>query len=173
MVVPVFKYTKYDLSTKTPTQSFDNSLTAWQAGAAGNWTLGSNDLFVLGLTFAQNKLDETVAASPTTTGNVTITETFTPEIFAALETHINPWLTLRFGANKGAWHSVKEDDAITPQNIRFENSPFFMTLGAGIKLGTLQLDAVLNDHIAQNGLYLLSGSANTPLATKVTATYAF
>jgi hypothetical protein len=173
MVVPVFKYTKYDLSDKTPAQSFDNSITAWQAGMAGNWTLGSNDLFVLGLTFAQNKLDQQRDVLGIGFGNGTVTETFTPEIFAALETHINPWLTLRFGADKGAWHSVKFEDKDTPSSTRFENSPFFMTLGAGIKLGTLQLDAVLNDHIAQNGLYLLSGSANTPLASKVTATYAF
>jgi hypothetical protein len=173
MVVPVFKYTKYDLSDKTPAASFDNSITAWQAGAAGNWTLGSNDLFVLGLTFAQNKLDQQRDVFGLGFTRGTVTETFTPEIFAALETHVNPWLTLRFGADKGAWHSVKEDDTATPLNHRWENSPFFMTLGAGIKLGTLQLDAVLNDHIAQNGLYLLSGSANTPLASKVTATYAF
>lgn len=173
MVVPVFKYTKYDLSDKTNTQSFDNSLTAWQAGIAGNWTLGSNDLFVLGATFAQNKLEETLPTSPTTTGKETFTENFAPEIFAALETHVNPWLTLRMGANKGAWHSLKVENAITPQNLRFENSPFAMSLGAGIKLGTLQLDAVLNDRIAQNGLYFISGSANTPLASKVTATYAF
>jgi len=173
MVVPVFKYTKYDLSDKTPAQSFDNSVTAWQAGAAGNWTLGSNDLFVLGLTFAQNKLDQARDVFGLGFGNGTVTETFTPEIFAALETHINPWLTLRFGADKGAWHTVKFEDKDTPQNLRYENSPFFMTLGAGVKLGTLQLDAVLNDHIAQNGLYFISGSANTPLASKVTATYAF
>ena len=32
---------------------------------------------------------------------------------------------------------------------------------------------VFNDRIAQNGLYFISGSANTPLASKVTATYAF
>lgn len=173
LVVPVFKYTKYDLSDKTPAQSFDNSVTAWQAGLAGNWTLGSNDLFVLGLTFAQNKLEQQRDVFGVGFANGSVTETFTPEIFAALETHVNPWLTLRFGADKGAWHTVKFEDTDTPQNLRAENSPFTMSLGAGVKLGTLQLDAVLNDHIAQNGLYFISGSANTPLASKVTATYAF
>src|SRR5262245_4277708 len=62
MVVPVFKYYNFDLGEKFtptgfPTTRFDNSRKGWQVGGAGNWTLGSNDLFVLGLTFAQNKLD--------------------------------------------------------------------------------------------------------------------
>ncbi len=173
MVVPVFKYTKYDLSDKSPTQSFDNSMSAWQAGVAGNWTIGSNDLFVLGMTFGQNKLEQSRELFNDGFQKGSVTETFTPELFAALETHVNPWLTLRFGANKGAWHSVKFEDQSTPRNLRIEDSPFNMSLGAGIKLGTLQLDAVLNDRIAQNGLYFISGSSNTPLATRVTATYAF
>ena len=173
MVVPVFKYTSYDLSTKTPAQSFNNSWTSWQAGVAGNWTLGSNDLFVLGMTFAQNKLDQQQDVVGSGFNNGTITETFTPQIFGALETHVSNWLTLRFGANKGAWHSIKEENKDTPQTYTRSDSPFNMQLGAGIKLGTLQLDGVLNSHIAQNGLYFISGSANAPLASKVTATYAF
>ena len=180
LIVPVGKYSKYDLSDKSPTASFDNSMSSWQLGLAGNWTLGSNDLFVLGATFAQNKLEQSRDLFGVGFDHGTITETFMPEIFAALETHINPWLTLRMGANKGAWHSLKSEntdtpsiDGVQPQNLRIDDSPFNMTLGAGIKLGTLQLDAVLNDRIAQNGLYFISGSANTPLASKVTATYAF
>jgi len=54
MVVPVFKYSSYDLSSKVGTTVNDRSLKDWQAGLAGNWALGSNDLFVLGMTFAQN-----------------------------------------------------------------------------------------------------------------------
>ncbi len=58
LVVPVFKFYSYDLGRQTNVggtiTSFDNSLKGWQLGAAGNWTLGSNDLFVLGMTFANN-----------------------------------------------------------------------------------------------------------------------
>src|SRR5688572_661487 len=45
MVVPVFKWYSYDLSTAAGTVTADNSLKGWQLGAAGNWTIGSNDLF--------------------------------------------------------------------------------------------------------------------------------
>jgi hypothetical protein len=177
MLVPVFKYHSIDLSETdgTPLGTFDNKLTGWQAGLAGNWSLGTNDLFVLGMTFAQNKIDqeEDVVGAGFATG--TITETYMPQLFAALETHVNPWLTLRFGANKGAWHTVKLEDSDPVAGGRFEihDSPFNMSLGAGVKVGTLQLDGVLNQAIAQNGLYFISGSSNVPLASKVTATYSF
>jgi len=40
VVVPVFKWYSYDLSTVDPVAGTDdNSLTGWQLGAAGNWTL--------------------------------------------------------------------------------------------------------------------------------------
>jgi hypothetical protein len=177
MVVPVFKYSSYDLSTKnvpaaTPA-SFSNTWKGWQLGAAGNWTLGQNDLFVLGVAVAQNKLDQEQDVVGVGFDNGTITETFYPAVFAALETHVNSWLTLRFGADKGAWHKIKAEDNDTPSTFEQSDSPFSMSLGAGVKVGTLQLDGVLNDRIAQNGLYFISGSSNVPLASRVTATYSF
>lgn len=173
MVVPVVKYVSYDLSETAPGggTTFENSLKAWQAGVAGNWTLGQNDLLVLGLTFAQNKVEQEEGIfGPIGAGE--ITETFYPMLFAALETHVNSWLTLRFGAQKGAWHKTEFVDDAGPE-LTISDSPFSMSLGAGVKLGPLQLDGVLNDNIAQNGLYFISGSSNTPLASRVTATYSF
>lgn len=71
VVVPVFKYYSFDLSTKGDSafavnndgEIQDASIKGWQAGLAGNWTLGSNDLFVLGVTFASNKLESTRRAT--------------------------------------------------------------------------------------------------------------
>jgi len=149
----------------------DNSLKGWQAGVAGNWTLGSNDLFVLGVTFAQNKVEQegAVFVGPLP-GSTTITEVLTPQIFGALETHVNPWLTLRFGANKGVIHSVKGETATDSDKI--SDSPFAMSLGAGIKVGTLQLDGLLNNAFPHTLGYLTSGFP-TVVFTKVSATYAF
>src|SRR5262249_18465029 len=118
MVVPVFKWYSFDLGEKatvggTP-PAFDNSRKGWQGGGAGNWTRGSNDLFVLGVNVAQNKLKEQenlfglgIAGNPAFDDTLEITESFTPQVFAALETHVNSWLTLRFGANKGAFEKLK------------------------------------------------------------------
>jgi len=48
-----------------------------------------------------------------------------------------------------------------------------MSLGAGVKLGTLQLDGILNNQFAHNGLYFLSGNTTSPVFTKVSVTYPF
>ena len=173
MVVPVFKWYSYDLSTLAGTVTADNSLKGWQIGMAGNWTVGSNDLFVLGATFASNKIEQEADIFGFGFANGTITETFSPQVFAALETHVNSWLTLRFGGNKGAWHRVEFEDNSTPGNIILHDSPFSMSLGAGVKVGGLQLDGILNDSFAHNGLYFVSGNASSPMFSKISATYSF
>ncbi len=173
MVVPVFKWYSYDLSTNTGATHADNSLKGWQIGMAGNWTIGSNDLFVLGSTFAQNKIQQEVDLFGAGFANGKITETFTPQVFAALETHVNSWLTLRFGANKGAWHRTDFDDRSRPGDLIIHDSPFNMTLGAGMKVGSLQLDAIMNNAFPHNGLNFISGNTTSPLFPKVTATYSY
>jgi hypothetical protein len=174
MVVPVFKWYSYDLGVQDNLASTteENSLKGWQIGAAGNWTLGSNDLFVLGVTFAQNTVEQegAIFGSPLPGGSTEITEMLTPQLFGALETHVNNWLTLRFGANKGVVHSEKHENAT--DNAKVTDSPFAMSLGAGLKVGTLQLDALLNNTFPHTMGYLVSGVPNV-VFTKVSATYAF
>jgi hypothetical protein len=184
VVIPVVKFYSYDLSTRSvavggSATATDNSLRGWQAGLSGDWTLGTNDLFILGLTFAQNRVDQETPLfgvpvpgfGPLTNGK--ITETFAPQIFSALETHVNSWLTLRFGANKGAYRQVKIEDRINGKTATVTNAPFSMSLGAGVKLGTLQLDAVLNDSFPQTLGGFFSQSTDYVSFAKVTATYPF
>jgi hypothetical protein len=176
VVVPVFKYYSFDLSTKgdslflvnNPGELVDASLKGWQAGLAGNWTLGSNDLFVLGLTFANNKVESTPKGGTTST----LTEAIQPQVFAALETQVNSWLTLRMGANKGVLYSWKEESGGTT-DLKSSGSPFTMSLGAGIKLSTLQVDATLSQDFPHNMPYLISGSETSNMFPKVSATYSF
>jgi hypothetical protein len=168
MVVPVFKWYSYDLSTTDVGGVYglteQNTLKGWQLGAAGNWALGSNDLFVLGATFAQNKLEAANSSQQ-------LTETYAPQVFAALESHVNSWLTLRFGANKGAWYSQEVRDQTVPATVKFKGSDFNMRLGAGVKVGNLQLDGVLADAFPNNLPYFISGNTTSDMFTKVTATY--
>ena len=190
VVTPVLKFYRFDLSTKsTPTggnsTTFTNTLSGWQAGVAGNWTIGSNDLFVLGATFAQNDLEQQydvlgVSAGVTASGfavgdTLKVTEHLVPQVFAALETHINNWLTFRMGANKGAFESVKlKDLGAGGREVNLSMSSFNMNLGMGVKLGTLQLDAVLNNLFPQTLGGWFSNSPSGFIAfPKVTATYAF
>ena len=103
------------------------------------------------------------------------TYTYVPSVFAALETHVNPWLTLRFGAQQGAFFTHKSEDNLPGEvnTTKDHFSWFTMQLGSGVKLGMLQLDAVLNSNFVHNGPYLVSGATTSTLFPKVSATYAF
>lgn len=173
MIVPVFKWFSFDLGTRNDVggtvTTTDASIRGWQVGAAGNWALNQNDLFVLGMTFAQNRIEQSSAGAFDTEQS----ETYSPQVFAALETHVNDMLTLRFGGNKGVFHTEKREDNIASTSAEMSDSPFEMSLGAGVKVGNLQLDAVINDRFAHFGPYLFSGASAGPIATKVTATYPF
>ena len=189
LVVPVFRWYTFDLSTKLSaggaTTTADNTLNGWQAGLAGNWSLGTNDLFVLGAAIAQNHLEQEedifgIAAAIPPAGGVAIgdelkaTETLSPLVFAALETHINNWLTVRLGANKGAYHKLHvEETGGGGRDIEATLSSFRMNIGAGVKLGTLQLDAVLNDTFPHTLGGLFSQVSDYVSFPKVTATYSF
>jgi hypothetical protein len=191
VVMPVVKWYSYDLSNKTTSTTggvatatmFDNTLKGWEIGASGNWTLGTNDLFVLGLAFAQNKLEQEydvfgISGSFGVDPLAKVTETISPQVFAALETHVNNWLTLRFGASKGAFEHVEIEDlstgtATSDEKIDITGASFNMMLGAGVKPGTLQLDAILNDSFPQSLGGLFSNASDYISFPKVTATYAF
>jgi hypothetical protein len=173
VVVPVVRIYSFDLSSKdTPTSGtatkFEATLSGWQAGVAGNWTLNQNDLFVTGVTFASNVVDQK-------TEKIKDTESIMPTLFAALETHVNSWLTLRFGGRKGVFYSTKhENNAVTPTTEeKINNSPFQFFTGAGVKLGTLQFDATLAQDFFQTPSNYALGNASVPLFPKVTATYTF
>jgi hypothetical protein len=182
VLVPLIKYYSFDLSQTTEippaaATNSDNSLKGWQVGLAGNWTVGNNDLFVLGATFASNTVEQEIGVfgAPVPT-NGKASEIIAPEVFAALETHINNWLTLRFGANKGAYRKTKVEPASPPTGPggteEITDSPFDMQIGAGVKLSTLQLDAILDTFFPQTMGWLGSGIARVYFP-KVTATYAF
>ena len=111
MLTPVVKLYSFDLSTATiatptaPSLKDDDKRTGWQAGLAGNWSIGSDDLFVLGGQIANNT-EKTPGA-----GTTKVSETFYPNVFMGLETHVNSWLTLRFGAQNAMMYSRKTDTA--------------------------------------------------------------
>jgi len=180
LVVPVFKWYSFDYSYKVTaaglTQTRSATQKGWQIGAAGNWTLNQNDLFVLGFTAAHNTFEQdtdifaTIVGAP---GYGKVEEAIYPQLFAALETHVNPWLTVRFGANNDAWVQAKGTPftgAAVP-TIKNTFSRFSMELGVGVKVGGLQFDAIMDPDFYNNITRVTSDSA--PTFPKVTATYAF
>src|SRR6185436_12307823 len=83
----------------------DAKISGWEVGGAGNWSIGSDDLFVLGLQIVGNHEESTVGANPKQEAN----ETFYPNAFMGIETHVNSWLTLRFGAQNAVLYSIKNE----------------------------------------------------------------
>lgn len=170
-IMPVVKYYKFDLSSvDVAAVATDASLTGWQAGLAGNWALGSDDLFVLGAQFISNKVESTVGTAPT----ATLSETYYPNVFMALETHTNSWLTLRFGAQNAMMYSVKNETGAPTVTQTLKLHAFSFNLGATAKVGSLAFDAVLQPNFYNNpvGATFNNGLGNNPF-TRVSATYSF
>ena len=106
-------------------------------------------------------------------------ETASPQVFMALETQVDSWLTVRFGANKGVFHTYKVEgrSGVAGKTITLKNSPFSMNLGAGVKVGSLQFDAVLDNFFYNNPAAQFLGNNNSNFFNnryvfqKVSATY--
>jgi hypothetical protein len=171
MWVPVGRIYSFDLSeVSNAAVNTDRKLSGWEVGGAGNWSIGSDDLFVLGLNVVGNHFEETVGAGAKDETN----ETFYPNAFAGIETHVNSWLTLRFGAQNAVLYSIKNEAGNPTVTQTVKEHVFSYNMGAGVKLSSLMLDATLapgfwNNPVSgvwNNGL----GSAPFP---RVSATYSF
>ncbi|MFN8589323.1 MAG: hypothetical protein U0704_16145 [Candidatus Eisenbacteria bacterium] len=151
-VIPAIKYWSIDQSTQdnaTSTTS-DEKYSGWQAGLAGNWTVGSDDLLVFGANVAQNKGDFGDGDE--------FTQTFMPNVFLALETHLNPWLTFRAGAQNAMFYTYKEK--FTGGENKWKEHYFTFNLGTTVKLGNLTLDATLDPAFLQNPFAQLMGGTS-------------
>jgi hypothetical protein len=150
-LVPVVKLWSIDQSTTTTdgTVSLEDKLSGWQAGAAGNWTIGQDDLFVFGGQLVGNKEE---------VGTDKFTESLMPNIFMALETHLNPWLTFRCGAQQSVFATYKEE---TPGvTTKDKHSDFTFMMGTTVKIGSLQMDAALDPAFFNNPFAQLTGATN-------------
>lgn len=149
-LIPVVKYFSFDQSfTDNETSTnYDEKYSGWQAGLAGNWVVGSDDLLVFGGQFAQNKGDY---------GDVTETETFMPNVFLSLETHINPWLAFRAGGQSAMFYSYKYETTNPSSTYTDKHNYFTFNMGTTVKLGNLTFDAVLDPAFLQNPFAQLMG----------------
>lgn len=171
--MPLLKAYSFDLSSldaSTPAVRTDQKFSGWEAGIAGNWSIASDDLLVVGLQFVGNKFEQTIGTGPKTELN----ETFYPNAFMALEAHVNSWLTLRFGAQNSVLYSVKQEAGtpVVTQTIKVHTFTFDM--GAGVKVGSLMLDATLTPNFWNNPVSAVwnNGLGGAPFP-RVSATYSF
>jgi hypothetical protein len=171
VVMPVAKVYSFDLSSvDAAAVKTDAKLSGWQFGVSGDWAIGSDDLFILGGQFVGNHIESTVGANPKSETH----ETFYPNVFMGLETHVNSWLTLRFGAQNAMMYSIKAEagSPVVTQTVKLHSFDFNM--GAGVKVGSLAFDATLNPAYWNNpvGATFNNGLGNNPFP-QVSATYSF
>jgi hypothetical protein len=171
MWVPVGRIYSFDLTSVTAANvRTEATMSGYEVGIAGNWAIASDDLIVVGLNFVGNKLEVTPAATPPTTLN----ETFYPNLFLAIESHVNSWLTLRFGAQNAVLYSTKSETGSPVQTVTVKDHAFTYNMGAGVKLGTFMLDATLTPNFWNNpiGAVWNNGLGAAPFP-RVSATYSF
>ncbi|MBI5170901.1 MAG: hypothetical protein HZA61_15535 [Candidatus Eisenbacteria bacterium] len=151
VLIPALKYFRVDqsyLDTEGDAQTEEWS--GLQAGIAGNWTVGSGDLLVFGAQFVRNNVDY---------GNDEFeTERFMPNVFLALETHVNPWLSFRAGAQNAFLHTW--DNKFSNVERHWKDHYFGFSMGTSVKLGSLMLDATLDPAFLQNPFAQLMGGSS-------------
>ena len=169
MWVPVARIYSFDLSSVSPAAvTTDSKMSGWEVGGAGNWSIGSDDLFILGVNIVGNHFEQTVG----TGAKAELNETFYPNAFMGIETHVNSWLTLRFGAQNAVLYSAKAETGTVTTTVK--THVFDFNMGAGVKLGSLMLDATLADNFWNNpvGAVWNNGVGPQPFP-RVSATYSF
>lgn len=170
MLVPVAKIYSFDLSrVDAAAVKTDSKLSGWQFGLAGNWSLNSDDLFVLGGNIMGDKITQQVGAAAEQSSQ----QTYYPNVFMGLETHVNSWLAVRFGAQNAMLYSLKNEN-LGPATETVKDHRFTFNLGASAKLGSLAVDATLTPQFWNNPVSATfnNGLGNAPFS-RVSATYSF
>lgn len=167
--------TKYSSTAGVPIAdtTYDNSAMGINIGLVGNWKLRDSDWFWLGAAYEYSKLDfEDVVRNPQPSGHEEITYQNMPNIFAALESSLWPWFTVRLGAGRPLFSTLKATDKdVTPNNeTKIKDSPLQYSVGVGFHFAKLDVDAVVNQDFAFTGGWFSSGNNETPFS-KLSATY--
>ncbi|HEY6196493.1 MAG TPA: hypothetical protein VI504_15785 [Candidatus Eisenbacteria bacterium] len=171
VLIPVAKAYSFDLSSvDAAAVKTDAKLSGWQFGLSGDWSIGSDDLFILGAQFVGNKLENQVGAAAKSEAR----ETYYPNVFMGLETHVNSWLALRFGAQNAMMYSLKTETGSPVVTVTQKLHQFTFNMGAGVKVGSLAFDATLTPQYWTNpvGATFNNGLGANPFP-RVSATYSF
>jgi len=180
-LMPVGNFYRMDLGTKYSSTAgvpiadttYDNSVMGINLGLVGNWKLRDSDWFWLGAAYEYSKIDfEDVVRGPLPSGSEEITYQNMPNIFAALESSLWPWFTVRLGAGRPLFSTYKDTDRdVTPNDVtKTKDSPLQYTVGVGFHFNKLDVDAVVNQDFAFSGGWFASGNSETPFS-KLSATY--
>ncbi|MFC1569501.1 hypothetical protein ACFL4L_04750, partial [bacterium] len=142
-----------------------------EIGGAANYQLNKNNMAVLAVeAFGMDQSKIVVKDGD----EVTYKTTTLPGIYLGIESQVKSWLVARLGARQ-VYQSISE--MMNPEygdetEESSYTSSFSVSLGLGIVVGNLELDALFNEGILFDGPNFISGQNNT-LANKISLTYHF
>jgi hypothetical protein len=186
-LMPVGNFYRLDLGTKYSSKTgapvadttYKNSVEGINIGLVGNWKLRDSDWFWLGAAYEYSKIDfEDVqrdgaghAPNPQPSGGLEAKYQNMPNIFAALESSLWPWFTVRLGAGRPLFSTLTVNDKTTPKvESKAKDSPLQYSVGVGFHFAKLDVDAVVNQNFAFTGGWFSSGNTQVPFS-KLSATY--
>jgi len=186
-LMPVVNYYHLDLGAKfsdrtaTNNQSFDRTAMGFAGALVGSWKLRDSDWFWLGANYEMSKIDLEGVGGPINDpvtgqqisdgGHVEVNYQNAPGIFGALESNLWPWFSVRLGAGKPLFSTLKITDKDTPElETKYKDSPLQYSVGVGFHFAKIDIDALVNQDFAFSGGWFSSGNSETPFS-KLSATY--
>ena len=164
-------YAYMDAATPANDLQAENKMTNFEAGIAGNWTLRQNDLLIAGAAFKSSELDWKDPISGADTLTFTLSQPLC--LFAGFEGNLARWITIRFGASKPVFSTLKFEDP--DDEVTLSDSPFNFALGTGFHFGNVHVDAVWNqDYTFSGGPLATSGfDSNVYPFSRLSVTYRY
>jgi len=183
-IVPLVEFSTMNFTEKaeevypdtTITSETENSEMSLKVGVGMNTRLARHTLLVCGVSF----LYHSETTEPEEAGKRETTSWTLPLFQAGIETDLTKWFIARLGVQKahakitekytGEAGSRKQTYEST---TTYSGSPLdFLSVGFGIKLDQLLIDATLIEEIPYTGTYLFSGISDN-ICGRITATYHF
>ena len=134
-----------------------DSRTIFNLGLGCNYQPNDNFELITALGVIYNKMNYDYSAGE-------YIETFSsfdmPYFLMGMDLNVKKWLNFRLGINKWlrSWKYVYDIDAVSGEELgKWSEAPLVYTLGAGIYVGGLEFDCVLNNDFLNEGPYFISG----------------
>ncbi|MCK4397028.1 hypothetical protein KAW96_10630 [candidate division WOR-3 bacterium] len=170
-LIPFFTYSTLDLSSKEIAGSITTEIkritTTKRAGVGINLMPFQENRIIIGVLYNTKVFEKTSVDYDTTVMDNNI-----PVIVCGIESELKSWFIVRAGIRKSLLiRKVESSDGINSVMTE-KDTPFKLNVGFGIRFGSLEVDAIINEDLPFTYGYFISGKEN-PVFTKVSATYLF
>jgi len=170
-IIPFFDYYKVDMSSiekmGSAIREIERETTKTRTGIGINLSPFEENRLVVGLIY-----NSTILKKSSANFDSTITDKSMPAISAGIESELKSWFTVRAGITKSFLIHKTESSNGIKSVLTDKTAPFKLNAGLGIRVASLEIDAILNEDLPFTHGYFISGEKGN-IFTKVSATYLF